>query len=171
MRGGGPGGCDPCRGDDRWCVLAVAADAQWRSLCRSADQPRWLENPAWRDAAGRAGDARALDAAISDWTAQRHADDVARLLQRAGIAAAAVLDSQDLLNDPQMRARGFFVPVEHPRKGALLTDRSPVRFTDDARWWWQAAPELGADGPDVLRDVLGYSASQIERLRRDGVLP
>lgn len=168
--GAAPEGCYPCRGDDRWCALSVADEGQWRALCGVAGQPQWLHNPAWREAAGRAADALALDAAIAGWTARHDAGELARTLQAAGVAASAVLDARGLLDDPQLRARGFFKPVIHPRRGPLLADRSPIRFADEVTWSWRAAPELGADSREVLREVLGYSDAHIERLSRDGVL-
>ncbi|MCM2253093.1 MAG: CoA transferase [Ramlibacter sp.] len=168
--GAAPEGCYPCRGDDRWCALSVVDEAQWRALCEVAGQPQWLDNPAWRDAAGRAADALALDAAIAGWTARHDANELARRLQAAGVAATAVLDARGLLDDPQLRARGFFMPVIHPRRGPLLTDRSPIRFADEPSGCWRAAPGLGADSREVLREVLGYSDARIERLSRDGVL-
>ena len=39
----------------------------------------------------------------------------AHLLQRAGVAAAPVQDASDLARDPQLRARGFIVEIDHPR--------------------------------------------------------
>lgn len=36
-----PHGAYPCRGEDRWCVIAVCTEDDWRAFCRATGHPEW----------------------------------------------------------------------------------------------------------------------------------
>lgn len=169
-----PSGCLPCRGEDRWCVVCVPDDASWRALCEATGHREWLRDARFDDAAARDANRVALDALLAGWTATRSVDRVVEELQRAGVAAGAVQDAADLLADPQLASRGFFVPLAHPSLGAFPGDRSPIRFGDDATagspLHGRPAPTPGEANDYVLGELLGYGRDRIERLRSDGVL-
>ncbi|HEY0423711.1 MAG TPA: CoA transferase [Rhodopila sp.] len=84
-------------------------------------------------------------------------------LIRAGIAAAALARSSDLVACEHLRARGFWDP-----HGTGVLPGLPWRAS-----FGQAtgrAPDLDGDTDAVLRDVLGMSASDIASLRGTGAL-
>jgi crotonobetainyl-CoA:carnitine CoA-transferase CaiB-like acyl-CoA transferase len=74
-----------CRGDDRWLALAVADDAQWRSLREALGDPVWARDPAFTTAAGRRARHDAIDSAIAAWCAEQDVDAAAETLTRRGI--------------------------------------------------------------------------------------
>lgn len=172
--GAEPSGCYRCIGDDRWCVVSVFGEAQWRVLCRITGHEHWLRDEAFSSARARVANRARLDAEFGAWTAQRTAEEIVARLQDAGIAAGVVQSAEDLVGDPQLAARGFFVPLGHPVLGARLADRPAIRFADDVQPAlppsWRAAPSLGEANEYVLGELLGMSRRELSRLRRDGVL-
>ena len=58
-----------------------------------------------------------LDAAIGSWTAGFEQYEAAWLLQRAGVSAAPVLANWQVLADPHLFRRGFYVSIEYPVVG------------------------------------------------------
>ena len=40
-----PHGVYPCKGDDRWCTIAVSTDEEWQNLCREIDRPDYAADP------------------------------------------------------------------------------------------------------------------------------
>ena len=94
-------------------------------------------------------------------SARRHA---AAALMRAGIPAAALATSRDLVESPHLRARGFW---DEPH-GAGVLPGLPWRASFGRQSG--AAPELGADTDRVLTDVLGLSGDDVAALRRSGAL-
>ena len=105
------------------------------------------------------------------WTRARPAEAVAEALQARGIAAGAVQDGRDLVeHDPQLRARGFYPVVEHPRVGAFVHEGVPIELSVTPGAVWTAAPLLGADTDEVLASLAGYSIADIAKLRDAGVL-
>jgi len=82
---------------------------------------------------------------------------------RAGVPAAALRDSVDLVGDWHLRKRGFWKEVNRGVLPGLPWRASFGRATGPA-------PGLGADTEAVLRDVLGLAPQQIAALRASGAL-
>ena len=69
------------------------------------------------------------------------------------------------LDDPQLRARGFFEPIEHAVVGAQEYPTWPVRMSaGPATFWTGPAPTLGQHTDEVLRDELGVDDDELARL-------
>ena len=56
---------------------------------------------------GRLAHQDELDAGVADWSTRLDHYAAADLLQAAGVAAAPVLEGRELIDDPQLNARGF----------------------------------------------------------------
>ncbi|WP_420880596.1 CoA transferase [Rhodococcus sp. (in: high G+C Gram-positive bacteria)] len=165
-----PHGVFRCLGADRWCAIAVRDDADWRRLSGALGRPEWAEDNRFRTAAGRREHEAEIADTIAAWTASLPAETVAEILQSVGLPAGTVQNGRDLVeSDPHLRARGYYVPGDHPKAGRFLHEGAPVRV-GAAVTVRRAAPLLGADTDDVLRDVAGYPPESIARLRADGVL-
>jgi crotonobetainyl-CoA:carnitine CoA-transferase CaiB-like acyl-CoA transferase len=141
-------GVFPAAGDDRWIAIAARGDAEWRALARVLGC----------DAGAR--DERAVAAA----TARCDAAELAEKLQAAGVPAHAVQSSADLSADPQLAARGHFLPVTHPTAGASWIEASRIRLSRTPARIPSVAPSLGGDNDFVLRELLGYDDERIAQL-------
>jgi len=164
-----PHDCYPCKGEDRWCVIAAENEAQWTALAQligggiGQDQ-RFKTN------AERLKNSAALNAIIAQWTQDQDAFALRDQLQKAGIPGGAVQTGEDLTNDPQLKERGFVVAVDNPRLGRVVLPNFPLHFANaklTRRWEF---PVLGRDTEAVLRDVVGYDEATIAAHKRDGVL-
>jgi formyl-CoA transferase len=74
-----------------------------------------------------------------------------------------------VLEDPHLKATGFFTEREHPTEGPIVTCASPLDFEKTKTSFRRHAPPLGWDGEEVLREA-GFSADQITALAREGAL-
>jgi crotonobetainyl-CoA:carnitine CoA-transferase CaiB-like acyl-CoA transferase len=164
-----PHGCYPCKGEDRWCVIAAENELQWAALAKvlgagAAENPRFVTN------AERLQNRDALDAIIGQWTMDKDAFAIREQLQEVGIPCGVVQTGQDLVNDAHLQARGFIVAVDNPRLGKVVLPNFPLQFTNaklTRRWEF---PVLGRDTETVLREVVGYDEATIAAHRQDGVL-
>jgi crotonobetainyl-CoA:carnitine CoA-transferase CaiB-like acyl-CoA transferase len=164
-----PHDCYPCKGADRWCVIATENDAQWQSLARLlgngvAGDQRFKTN------ADRIAHRDALNLAIAQWTQDQDPFDIRDRLQSVGVPCGVVQTGEDLCGDPQLNDRGFIVAVENPRLGKVVLPNFPLQFKNSRltrRWEF---PVLGRDTEAVLREVVGYNADTIAEFQRDGVL-
>jgi crotonobetainyl-CoA:carnitine CoA-transferase CaiB-like acyl-CoA transferase len=166
-----PQGVYRCAGEEQWVALAVATDAQWRSLCQVLGEGL-AADPALTTQAGRRAAADRLDQVIEAWTSQQSAPSVAEALRNAGIPAAEVTLARDLLSNPQLQARGFFEQIPHPVVGTLAMPSMPLQLGDPSAGGWltRAAPTMGEHNREVLHDVLGLADADIAELAADGVI-
>ena len=115
------------------------------------------------DLAGRAERRAAIDDALSAWAASRGAPQAAHELLRAGVPAAALATSRDLVASAHLRARGFW-----DADGAGVLPGLPWRASFGRTTG--AAPGLGADTEMVLAELLGLSTVEVAALRDAGAL-
>ncbi|MFF4509303.1 CoA transferase [Streptomyces sp. NPDC001401] len=166
-----PQGVYRCLGTDRWLALSVRSDDEWSALCRVVGRPELATDDRLLTADGRRRESALVDGVLSDWARGLPADLAAELLQAQGIPAGAVQDGRELVeHDPQLRARGFYVRMEHPVAGAFLHEGLPIRLTGTPGSIRRPAPVLGADTDEVLREVAGLSPERLRRLHAAGVL-
>ena len=153
---------------DGWVVIFCNKDKFWRDLVETLGVSELAEDARFRTFADRFDNREALLPLLrARFQTRTTADWLDRL--RGRVPCAPVNDVRQALADPQVLARDMIVEVEHPEFGTLREVRSPVRTEGEIREP-RRAPRLGEHTDPILRDVLGYSASTIARLRSAGVI-
>ncbi len=165
-----PHGCYPCRGEDRWCVIAVETEEQWRALATVLERPDLLQDDRFQGVAARRQQRAELDNLINLWTRHKECHEVMDRLQRVGVPCGVVQNGADLVEDGHLQARGFIVGQDNERIGHIILPRLPIRFANSTIKSQWAFPELGRDTEDVFRTLLGYNPDRIAQLVRDGLL-
>ena len=161
-----PHGVFPSAGSDRWVMVAATDDAMWAELARIIG----LEDYQLGSIHARRIREAEIEASISAWTKRRSADEAMEILQRAGIAAGAVRAPLDLIEDPHLKARGFWQWIDRAYVGRHPQPSAPYREAGQPIAVRSPAATLGQHNAEVLAGVLGLSKAEIERLARDGVI-
>ncbi len=164
-----PHGCFPCRGEDDWVAIACASGDEWRTLAALID-PTLVDDKRFESLSARKANEDALEEAVASWTRTRDRWQITALLQSAGIAAFPTFTCKDIVEDPHLNARGYIERLPHPETGSRAHAGIPWRLTRRPNGVRFAAPCLGADTEDVLRDILGYDDDKIAALRAVDVL-
>jgi benzylsuccinate CoA-transferase BbsF subunit len=165
-----PHGCYPCLGDDRWCVVAVETDEQWARLARLMGQPELAGDSRFDTVVGRLTNRAEVDELVSGFTSKMGPFEVMSALQGAGIAAGVVQTAEDLWSDPQLEWRSAVAEVTHPVLGAVAMPVIPIQISEGGIVAPRSAPLLGEHAAQVLGELLGHSADQLDELRERGVL-
>ncbi len=165
-----PHGCYRCQGEERWCVVSVNSDEEWRRLCGVMGRPALVEDRRFATCLERRRHAGELDALMSEWLATETVEDVAHRLQAAGVAAGVVQNGIDLINDPQLRHRDYFQKYDDSPIGPFEVPRGGLIFKDMPEEDIPLTPPLGAHTAQVMRDVLGYDDDAIRKWQEEGVL-
>lgn len=157
-----------CRGNQRWCAIAVYTDDEWQSFCKVLDDADWTQDPRFATLQGRKDNEEELDIMVNSWTGTRLAEEVAALMQSAGIAAGVVESLEDqIVYDPQLKSRDFFWEIEHPEPKYYDNNRPPFyRLALRTR----TGPLLGENNSYVFKDILGLSDGEIDALVKEGVI-
>ncbi len=155
-------------GDDCWLAIGVETDEQWRGLCAVLDRPDLARRYATVEARLAAHDA--IDAAIEQWSVTLDHQRATRRLQDAGVPAGPVLANWEIVSDPHLFARGYFVDVVHADVGHYRWDGYPWRLSRTPGRVTRAAPLFGEHNEEVLRELAGCGEEQVVALHARGVI-
>jgi crotonobetainyl-CoA:carnitine CoA-transferase CaiB-like acyl-CoA transferase len=165
-----PHGCFPCAGADNWIVVAVSSDAMWPKLAKLLGRADWASDPKLATAFGRGAIESEIETAVAAWTAARDPEAAMNALQAAGVAAGVARLPIELLNDPQLQARGFIQQVDRAFIGPHPQPSMPFRETEKPFPIRSAPPTLGEHNREILGGMLGLSDAEIDQLMRDGII-
>ncbi|MDO8567290.1 MAG: CoA transferase [Dehalococcoidales bacterium] len=161
QRGNADDACAPhgaycCQGDDRWSVIAVTSDAEWKAFCKTIGSPAWAKDSKFKTVLGRKENEAELDRLVEAWTVNQPAEQVMDSLQKAGVAASVVKNARDMIDDPQLAYRKYFKTPEHPEMGPF-PNLGPCCLLSDADAEESPAPNLGQHTDYVCHEILGMS--------------
>ena len=165
-----PHGAYQCLGEDNWLSIAIANDEEWRAFADAIGRPQWTLDPRFEGQANRWRHQDELDERIAEWASGQEHHAAMHLLQRAGVAAAAVLNARELLEDPHLAARGYFRDVTHPKAGTHPYPGPAVRLSDTAMGPALPSPCIGQHSRYVLAEVLGMADEEITSLFEEGIV-
>jgi crotonobetainyl-CoA:carnitine CoA-transferase CaiB-like acyl-CoA transferase len=152
---------------DGWIVVACPKQKFFEALCSALGYSELAADERFADFAARDRNRDELVAILDAAFAVRTSADWLTLLAAAGVPSAPVNDVASALEDPQARARGSVVELEHPALGTVRQVTSPLRLGDGQPL--ARAPFRGEHTESVLTDVCGYSAERISELAAAGV--
>jgi benzylsuccinate CoA-transferase BbsF subunit len=165
-----PHGAYPCRGDDRWCAIAVATEEEWRRFCHAAGHPAWAEDPRFQTLADRKRNEAELDRRVADWTMNLTAEAVVDRLQSHGVSAAVVANAKDLAENVQLAHRNHFKVLAHSEIGPHSYENFAFRLSATPGTPSAAAPCLGEHNAYVCTEILGLSDEEFINLLAEGIL-
>ena len=100
----------------------------------------------------------------------RTRDEWVEAFGAAGLPTGPINNVGDVFHDPQVLHRGMVQEIVHPTAGKVRLVGIPVKFSETPGEITIPPPLLGEHTEEVLGRLLGYSAAEIERLRKDGVV-
>jgi crotonobetainyl-CoA:carnitine CoA-transferase CaiB-like acyl-CoA transferase len=97
-------------------------------------------------------------------------DALKQALEKADLAWGEVRTSANLLDSPTVAARGIAASVDDGEGGTRLVVQSPYRFSGAVSGVRARAPRMGEHNAEVLREWLGLSDEEIQRLSAAGAI-
>ena len=163
MLGVAPHNCFRCKGDDRWVAIAVTNNQEWTAFCSAIRSPEWTGDERFRDSLSRSENQDELERLIEEWTRGFTTDEATEILQKAGVPSGPSLSIKELVEDPHLNERGYFVAPEHPEVGERILEGMPWK-SSISQPVFRHAPLLGQDNYYVFHDLLGMSDEEVARL-------
>lgn len=160
----------PCAGEDKWIAIAVRDQAEWEALCRAMGAPEWTRDTQFADQVSRWKNRKQLDERIGQWTRAHDHLVLAATLQRAGVAAGAVLDSVELHQDRQLWEWGYWWELNHHEAGKRVLPGMPVKLSKVPQLNLSPPPDVGQHNKEIFGGLLGLSEEEIRRLTEEKVL-
>ncbi|MBV1691221.1 CoA transferase [Novosphingobium sp. G106] len=166
-----PHGVYPAQGEDRWVSIAVATDEEWQALASIIDEPGLAGDPRFAKSTDRHANRAVLEPILSAWTTTLPADDIAEMLQDAGIAAHASWTTPEIAADPHLRARGAICEVQEPDGKHRAAVGVPMRLSKGAEIGiHRGTPKLGEDEDYVYGELLGLGRDERTALEEAEVI-
>jgi crotonobetainyl-CoA:carnitine CoA-transferase CaiB-like acyl-CoA transferase len=170
-----PHGAYRCAGDDRWIAIACFGDAEWRALAQAAGQGAWLDDRRFSTLEHRLQHQDSLDALVEAWTRTQDRYECMMKLQSAGVPAGVCQNSEDRCDaDPQLRHLKWLTEVTGTKIGTWPVYELPMKFSHTPAYIGgpinRGAPGYGEDNAWLLTELLGMSASDVQRLAEEGVI-
>ena len=164
-----PHGVYPCKGDDRWCTIAVFEDEEWQNLCKEMGKSEYIEDNRFSTLISRKENEDELNRLISEWTVNLTPEEVMERLQAAGVAAGVVKNTADIYEDPQLRKRNMFWPMEHGEMGQFTHLGQSFQLSKTPSQPYSPSPLLGEHTEYVCTKILGMSDEEFVNLMQVGV--
>lgn len=155
---------------DGHMILAIGNDGQFARFCHAAGRPEWAQDARFATNAARLAHRDVLIPLLRECTVLRGTREWIALLEQHAVPCGPIHTVADVFADPQVRARGLQMAMDHPQAGAVPLVASPIRLSDTPVQYRAAPPQLGQHTDAVLRERLGLSAQAIAALRQEGVL-
>jgi crotonobetainyl-CoA:carnitine CoA-transferase CaiB-like acyl-CoA transferase len=164
-----PHGAYPCQGEDCWCAISVETEEEWESFCRVIGKPEMANDSRFCTLEKRLKNQEDLDALVADWSKNRPAEEIMRLLQQAGVSAGVIKNPAEIFEDPGLRGRGHFQKIEHPEIGCHSYQMPPFHLSLTPAQLKSPAPCLGEHTEYVCRELLGIPDDEFIQLLQEGV--
>ncbi|MDT4892930.1 MAG: hypothetical protein QOE97_1965 [Pseudonocardiales bacterium] len=147
--------------DDRWVAISIRDDQDWQALAKEIGG-EGLDLGA--SAAGRREHSRRLRDQIAAWAAPQSSERIVARLQSVGVPAGEVMTELRVLDDPHLRARGWFQERTHPAVGTHRYPGPHWRADGFDLAFGRPLPGFGEDNEYVYLDLLGYTAAEYAAL-------
>jgi crotonobetainyl-CoA:carnitine CoA-transferase CaiB-like acyl-CoA transferase len=157
---------------DGWFIVQVGREHDFARFVELIGRPEWVTDTRFATRAGWREHIDVIRAAVGEWADGMSNVEACHALAAAGVAAGPVLSAEQVIADPHVAARHMLVEV--PRHDGVnepvIVPGSPVKLSAMAEGPESPPPVLGEHTDDVLVSELGLDATDLDGLRRRGVI-
>jgi len=151
-------------------ALAIAGEKLWQKLCPVIGRPELANDPLYRTVPDRARNRETLIPRLQQAFLTRTYEEWEPLLLENDIPVGAINNLAQVVEHPQVKARGSLVEFNHPQAGRVRAVGTPVRLSKTPGAMRTPAPLHGQHTHEVLREVLGMNADELAALDAAGVI-
>jgi benzylsuccinate CoA-transferase BbsF subunit len=165
-----PHGVFQCKGDDKWCAIAVFTDTEWEAFCKVIGNPEWAQETKFSTLAGRKENEDELNELVEQWTVNRSDEEVMMIMQQGGVEAGVVRIGGDAIkNCPQLAHRNYWWTLEHPEIGNTMYAGNSFLLSKTPYQLQRPAPCFGEHTEYICTQLLGMSDEEFVDLFQNDV--
>ncbi len=153
-------------------AICVFANEHWKIFLEAIQREDCLGDPRFRNPEDRVEHMDEVEAIVTEWSRKRSMEEALGVLRKRNIPCDPVLEVKEVLEDPQLKARGMIQELEHPLnpKTGAITAGFPIRFSERPVEEIAPAPLLGQNNEEIYAGLLGLSREELETLREERVI-
>ena len=155
--------------DGVWVNLSALDPRQWDEFCKALGHPELATDPRFATPVDRFRNNKEIIGILDELFASEPYAYWAPRLDEAGIIWGRVAELPDLVDDPQARAMGMFVEIDHPVAGTFETLAAPFTLSASTVEARGPAPDVGQHTAEVLAEF-GIDETRAAELADGGVV-
>ena len=163
-----PYGIFPCK-DGNFAIITLEFD-HWKKFAKAMGNPEWATKPKYTSIYLMAEDADELEAYLIDWMIDRTKKEIAEICFENDLPFQPVNNMKDLWENEQLKARTFFVEIDHPEAGTYQYPGAPAKLSKTPCRIERHAPLLGEHNELVYLNRLGYSSDELFQMKKNGII-
>jgi len=141
-------------------------------LCRAMGRPELATDDRFATHVARGRNQDELDKIIGAWAVDREPRDIIETLSAAGVIAGPINTVAEVVDDPQLRARGMLVEHHDEQLGRPVLGPGIIPVLSESPGGVRSAGPAhpGQHNDDVYTGLLGKTAAELDELRSEKVL-
>jgi crotonobetainyl-CoA:carnitine CoA-transferase CaiB-like acyl-CoA transferase len=151
-------------------ALAVGSQKLWKTFCPAIGHPELTDDPRYAVNQSRTKNRESLITTLQEIFMTRTFEEWEAALLGSGVPFGALNNIAQVIDHPQVKARGSLIDVDHPKIGPIKIVGPVAKLSETPATIRMTSPSLGEHTAEVLRDFLGLSADAISQLRAQGVI-
>jgi CoA:oxalate CoA-transferase len=156
--------------NDGYVVVNAPADHHWQAILEAIGRTDLKDDERLKTRTARVVHFQMVDDLIGEWSRDKAKNDVAKAMLDRSVPCAPVRNLTEVMNDPNMLARGSLQVVDHPELGRVNMPHSPLNFVGVPRVPLQPHLPLGAMNDEIYGDWLGHTDEELNQLKEEGVI-
>ena len=156
--------------DDRLVQIAAGGDNIWPRLAEVMGRPELATDERYARSRDRNKRADELEGLVSEWVGRHDYADVEAKLVAAKVPVGGIYTADQIVSDPHYAARENIVTVEDELLGPLPMPNVVPKLSGTPGVVKTTGPDLGQHNDEILRGLLGLSATELEALSEQGVV-
>lgn len=155
---------------DGYINIAVGNDPMWVRFCEAIGLPDLGKDPRFTTNPLRTQNWSELEPVLAGVFRTKSTQEWTAILEGAAVPCGPINTVEEVVNDPQIKAREMVVEVQQPGVGGVKMAGVPVKFSATPCSIEMPAPALGQHTFELLNSLLGLSVEEFDRLQAEGVV-
>jgi formyl-CoA transferase len=152
-------------------LYVVVQEAVWEPLAKrigpDVGQPGLAADPRFAKIGDRRKNQNEVWNLLEEFAKNYTKRELMAIMNELDVPCGPIMSTEDLANDEHVRGRDMYVELDHPQRGKWYNVGMPIKLSASPAKV-KRSPTLGEHTDEILKEVLGLSAAEIEAKRQAG---
>lgn len=155
---------------DGYIGINLLTGQHWQDFCLMTEMYDWIDDPRFTTLFYRLQHKEIFKERFNKWLMEHTREEIIQLGTEWRIPVNPVPTFEEMVSFPQYKERGFFIEVDHPVMGKVVQPGAPFHMSETPWKITSPAPLLGEHNSHVFSNLLGFSETELQNLKAEGVI-
>lgn len=160
----------PYKASDGYVAVVFLTDRQWQNMCDIIGKPEYKDDPRFANLISRVKHREVIRDEVNAWMEGRSAEEIEKILDGHRIPCGRVLDTRQVNEDENLKARGMITEVEAEDGHSIPLPGIPIKMSASPGKITTRAPNVGEHNREIYGGLLGLGDEDLEDLKNRGVI-